>query len=211
VEYFAGPGFGWKAKALDAASFDVTLDDQPAGRVTWGLVGEHNQHNALAAIAAARHAGVPPQAAIDALSRFQNVKRRLELRGTVNGIAVYDDFAHHPTAIATTLAGLRSRVGAARILAVLEPRSNTMKLGILKDQLAGSLQDAQKVFCYAKDLGWDAAAALRPLADRAAVYDDLDALVEAVAAQARSGDQILTMSNGGFGSIHAKLLTRLAR
>ncbi len=211
VEYFAGPGFGWKARAIDAASFEVTLDDRPVGRVTWDLVGEHNRHNALAAIAAARHVGVPPLAAIDALSRFKNVRRRLELRGTVAGITVYDDFAHHPTAIATTLAGLRSRVGAARILAVLEPRSNTMKLGTLKDQLADSLKDAQQVFCYARDLGWDAADALRPLSERAAVYDDLDALVEAVAGAARPGDQILVMSNGGFGGVHAKLLARLAR
>ncbi len=211
VEYFAGPGLGWKAKALDAASFAVSLDDQPVGRLTWGLVGEHNQHNALAAIAAARHAGVPPRAAIEALSRFRNVKRRLELRGTVNGIAVYDDFAHHPTAIATTLAGLRSRVSAARILAVLEPRSNTMKLGTLKDQLADSLRDAQKIFCYARDLGWDAAAALRPLADRAVVDDDIDALIAAIAAEARPGDHILVMSNGGFGGLHDKLLLRLAR
>jgi UDP-N-acetylmuramate: L-alanyl-gamma-D-glutamyl-meso-diaminopimelate ligase len=211
VEYFAGPGFGWKAKATSATTFDVTLDDQQVGTVNWELVGEHNRSNALAAIAAARHVGVSPQVAIEGLGRFQNVKRRLELRGTVNGITVYDDFAHHPTAIETTLAGLRSRIGLARILAVLEPRSNTMKLGTLKDELAGSLKDAQKVFCYSKDLGWDAAAALAPLGDKAGTCDDLDALVEAVAVEARPGDQILVMSNGGFGGVHDTLLARLAR
>ncbi len=211
VEYFAGPGFGWKAKAIDATSFDVTLDNQPVGRVNWELVGEHNRHNALAAIAAARHVGVSPQVAMDALSRFKNVKRRLEVRGTVNDITVYDDFAHHPTAIDTTLAGLRSRVGSARILAVLEPRSNTMKLGTLKDELAGSLKDAQRVFCYSKDLGWDAAGALKSLGDKASTHEDLAALVEAVASAAQPGDHILVMSNGGFGGVHGKLLERLAR
>ncbi|NTV94378.1 MAG: UDP-N-acetylmuramate:L-alanyl-gamma-D-glutamyl-meso-diaminopimelate ligase [Thiobacillus sp.] len=206
-----GWGGGWSAVPVDATSFDVSLDGHPVGRVAWELVGEHNRHNALAAIAAARHVGVSPQVAIEGLSRFLNVKRRLEVRGTAGGITVYDDFAHHPTAIATTLAGLRSRVGGARILAVLEPRSNTMKLGTLKDQLAGSLQDAERVFCYAKDLGWDAAAALAPLGDLATSHDDLGALVEAVAREARTGDQVLVMSNGGFGGIHAKLLERLAR
>ncbi|TCJ14714.1 UDP-N-acetylmuramate:L-alanyl-gamma-D-glutamyl-meso-diaminopimelate ligase [Parasulfuritortus cantonensis] len=211
VEYFAGPERGWQATAAGAQAFDVALDGQGFGRVDWELVGEHNRQNALAAIAAARHVGVSPQVAIDGLGRFRNVKRRLEVRGTVNGVTVYDDFAHHPTAIETTLAGLRSRVGDARILAVLEPRSNTMKLGTLKDQLAGSLTGADRVFCYAKDLGWDAAAALAPLAAKATTDDDLDALVEAVAAAARPGDHILVMSNGGFGGIHGKLLERLAR
>jgi UDP-N-acetylmuramate: L-alanyl-gamma-D-glutamyl-meso-diaminopimelate ligase len=201
----------WQAHALDATRFDVSLAGQVLGTVDWELVGEHNRNNALAAIAAARHVGVSPQVAIEGLSRFRNVKRRLEVRGTVNGITVYDDFAHHPTAIATTLAGLRSRVGASRILAVLEPRSNTMKLGTLKDELAGSLADAEQVFCYSKDLGWDAAAALAPLADKASSHDDLGALVEAVAAAARPGDQILVMSNGGFGGVHGKLLDRLAQ
>jgi len=147
--------------------------------------------------------------AMEALGRFENVKRRLETRGTVNGITVYDDFAHHPTAIATTLAGLRSRVGAARILAVLEPRSNTMKLGVMKDQLAGSLKDAQRVFCYSADLGWDAAGALRSLGATATTHADLGQLVEAIAAEAKPGDHILVMSNGGFGGLHDKLLDRL--
>jgi UDP-N-acetylmuramate: L-alanyl-gamma-D-glutamyl-meso-diaminopimelate ligase len=212
IERFARqqPFNGWQASPSSATSFDVSLDGQVLGRVAWDLVGEHNRHNALAAIAAARHVGVAPQVAIEGLSRFRNVKRRLEVRGTVNGITVYDDFAHHPTAIATTLAGLRSRVDGARILAVLEPRSNTMKLGVMKDQLAGSLADAERVFCYAADLGWDAAGAMAPLGAKASVHADLAELVAAIAAEARPGDQVLVMSNGGFGGIHAKLLQRLA-
>jgi UDP-N-acetylmuramate: L-alanyl-gamma-D-glutamyl-meso-diaminopimelate ligase len=209
VEYFGGPGFGWRAHAESPESFAVSLDGQPVGRVGWALLGEHNRLNALAAIGAARHVGVAPPIAMEALSRFENVKRRLETRGTVNGITVYDDFAHHPTAIATILAGLRSRIGAARLLAVLEPRSNTMKLGVMKDQLAGSLQDAQRVFCYSADLGWDAAAVLEPLGARATCHADLRQMVGAIAAEARSGDHILIMSNGGFGGIHEQLLERL--
>ena len=134
----------------------------------------------------------------------------MEIRGVVNDITVYDDFAHHPTAIATTGAGLRHKVGKARILAVLEPRSNTMKLGVMKDALPGSLQDADQVFCYGEYLGWDAAAALQPIQHKAAAFDSLPALIEAVAAAAQPGDHILVMSNGGFGGIHEKLLQRLA-
>ena len=181
------------------------------GRRRLPLSGRHNRSNALAALAAARHVGVTPEIALDALTRFEGVKRRLELRGTVRGVAVYDDFAHLPTAIALTVGGLRRQVGAARILAVLEPRSNTMKLGTMKDQLPASLTDADKVFCYAAHLGWDAAAALAPIADKSLVTDDFDALIAAIAAEARDGDRILVMSNGGFGGIHGKLLDALAR
>ncbi|MBU0689141.1 MAG: UDP-N-acetylmuramate:L-alanyl-gamma-D-glutamyl-meso-diaminopimelate ligase [Gammaproteobacteria bacterium] len=188
----------------------VTLDGKPQGTLQWELFGEHNRMNALAALAAARHAGVLVAQGLAALAEFKNVKRRMEVRGTVNGITVYDDFAHHPTAIDTTVAGLRRKVGAARILAVLEPRSNTMKLGVMKDALPGSLKDADLTFCYAGNLGWDARGALAPMGDKAVVKDDLDELVEAIAAAARSGDQILVMSNGGFGGIHEKLLNRLA-
>ena len=180
------------------------------GTLHWNLLGEHNRMNALAAIAAARHAGVPAEIGIEALGQFQNVKRRMEVRGVVNGVTVYDDFAHHPTAIATTLAGLRQKVGGARILAVLEPRSNTMKLGVMKDALPASLEDADLVFCYGANLGWDAAAALAPLGDKGAAFDDLAALVAAVARAARPGDQVLVMSNGGFGGVHGKLLAALA-
>lgn len=180
------------------------------GRQRLPLSGRHNRANALAAIAAARHVGVTPEVGLDALTRFEGVKRRLELRGTVRGVAVYDDFAHHPTAITLTVEGLRRQVGEARILAVLEPRSNTMKLGVMKDQLPASLAQADKVFCYAANLGWDAREALAPIAGKTVVEDDLGALVREIVAEARDGDRILVMSNGGFGGIHGKLLDALA-
>ena len=209
VERFGIAG-GWEAGAADAdGSFEVRLDGKVQGRVQWELLGEHNRMNALAVLAAARHVGVPVEVGIAALGEFRNVKRRMEVRGTVNDITVYDDFAHHPTAIDTTVAGLRAKVGKARILAVLEPRSNTMKLGVMKAALPGSLTGADRVFCYAANLGWDAAAALAPLGELATTHDDLDLLVEAIAQEARSGDHILVMSNGGFGGIHQKLLERL--
>jgi len=187
----------------------VTLNSVVQGTLQWELFGEHNRMNALAALAGARHAGVPVAQSLAALAAFKNVKRRMEVRGTVNGITVYDDFAHHPTAIDTTVAGLRRKVGSARILAVLEPRSNTMKLGVMKNALPASLKAADLVFCYAGNLGWDARGALAPLGDKVVVKDDLNELVEAIAAAAKSGDQILVMSNGGFGGIHAKLLEKL--
>jgi len=201
---------GWTAGEADAdGHFDVFFNSTPQGRVNWNLIGEHNRMNALASIAAARHAGVPAAAAIDALSRFENVKRRMEVRGAVHGITVYDDFAHHPTAIATTVEGLRAKVCKARILAVLEPRSNTMKLGVMKAQLPASLADADLVYCYDANLGWDAAEALSPLGDKARVFDDLNKLVSQLVADARTGDHVLMMSNGGFGGIHARLLDAL--
>ncbi|MEO8331694.1 MAG: UDP-N-acetylmuramate:L-alanyl-gamma-D-glutamyl-meso-diaminopimelate ligase [Gallionella sp.] len=197
---------GWNIAAND----QVSLNGKVQGTLLWDLMGEHNRMNALAALAAARHAGVPIAQGLAALTEFKNVKRRMEVRGTVNGITVYDDFAHHPTAIDTTVAGLRHKVGKARILAVLEPRSNTMKLGVMKDALPGSLKDADLVFCYSANLGWDAAASLAPLGSKAVVKDDLGMLIEAIAAAAKSGDHVLVMSNGGFGGIHEKLLKRLA-
>ncbi|MBA0902778.1 MAG: UDP-N-acetylmuramate:L-alanyl-gamma-D-glutamyl-meso-diaminopimelate ligase [Candidatus Nitrotoga sp.] len=181
------------------------------GELRWELMGEHNRLNALAAIAAARHVGVSAAHSLAALSDFKNVKRRMEVRGVVNNVTVYDDFAHHPTAIATTVRGLRTKVGDARILAVVEPRSNTMKLGVMKDALPGSLQGADKIFCYDLDLGWDASAVLAPLGDKVTVGNMLSELVAAIAAAARPGDSILVMSNGGFGGIHDQLLKRLAR
>jgi len=211
VEHFAGPGFGWKARALDAEAFAVSLDDAPLGRVDWALLGEHNRHNALAALAAARHAGVPVKDGMAALGRFENVKRRLEVNGVASGVTVYDDFAHHPTAIATTLEGLRAKVGKARILAVLEPRSNTMKLGVMKAALPDSLTLADRVYCYTGGIDWDAAGALAPLGDKAGTHNDLTALVEAIAQAARPDDHVLVMSNGGFGGIHDRLLQRLAQ
>jgi UDP-N-acetylmuramate: L-alanyl-gamma-D-glutamyl-meso-diaminopimelate ligase len=182
----------------------------PQGVLRLDHPGRHNQLNALAALAAARHAGVPIADGLDALARFRGVKRRMEVRGTVAGITVYDDFAHHPTAIATTVDGLRRRAGRARILAVLEPRSNTMKLGMMKDALPASLREADRVFCYAGNVNWDVAGALAPLGDKAEVHGELDALVAAVARTARAGDQVLVMSNGGFGGVHDKLLRALA-
>jgi len=208
IERF-GASSQWQAEMIDPDSFRVILEGQEQGRVRWELLGEHNRSNALAAIAAARHAGVVPAAACEALGRFANVKRRMELRGTVGGVAVYDDFAHHPTAIAATLAGLRQKVGKARILAVLEPRSNTMKLGVMKNALSGSLAEADLIFCYNANLGWNAAEALAPLGARATCHDDLGALTSAVATATRPGDYVLIMSNGGFGGIHQKLLARL--
>jgi UDP-N-acetylmuramate: L-alanyl-gamma-D-glutamyl-meso-diaminopimelate ligase len=175
----------------------------------WELLGEHNAANALAAIAAARHAGVPATTAIEALATFKNVKRRMETKGVAAGVTVYDDFAHHPTAIATTIAGLRTKIGKARLIAVLEPRSNTMKQGALKDQLAGSLIDADRVFCYSAGLGWDAAAALSPLGAKASVNENFDALLAQISDSVAPGDHVLVMSNGGFGGIHGKLLSRL--
>ncbi|MCA1924781.1 MAG: UDP-N-acetylmuramate:L-alanyl-gamma-D-glutamyl-meso-diaminopimelate ligase [Thiobacillus sp.] len=201
---------GWTAGEPDAAgSFEVFFNGALQGRVNWGLIGEHNRLNALAAIAAARHAGVTAAAAIDALSRFENVKRRMEVRGSVHGITVYDDFAHHPTAIAATVEGLRRKVGGARILAVLEPRSNTMKLGVMKAQLPDSLTQADQVYCLGAHLGWDAAEALAPLGDKARVFDQLETLVAQLVKDARPGDHVLMMSNGGFGGIHARLLDAL--
>ncbi|HNX70154.1 glutamate ligase domain-containing protein, partial [Rivihabitans pingtungensis] len=210
VERFGETG-EWSCGPVDAdGACDILLVGMPQGRLNWRLLGEHNRLNALAAIAAARHVGVPPAVAIDALSRFANVKRRMEVKGVAGGVTVYDDFAHHPTAIATTLAGLRAKVGAARILAVLEPRSNTMKLGTMKAELPGSLADADQVFCYGANLGWDAAEALAPLGAQAQTFDQLDALVAAVRQAARAGDHVLVMSNGGFGGVHGKLLAALA-
>lgn len=220
VERFGGQG-RWQARALPAAQnragqerFEVLRNAVPAGGVQWSLTGEHNRMNALAALAAAECAGVPVEQGLRALSQFAGVKRRMELRGTVRGVAVFDDFAHHPTAIATTLAGLRRRVGDARILAVLEPRSNTMKLGTMAARLPEALREADLVFCFGASqgkhaLGWDPAEVLAPLGERASSYDDLDTMIAAISAAARPGDSVLVMSNGGFGGIHQKLLDRL--
>lgn len=206
VELFACVD-GWDIDKDNLVSFRCEEQDE----LRWELMGEHNRLNALAAIAAARHVGVSAAHSLAALSDFKNVKRRMEVRGVVNNITVYDDFAHHPTAIATTVRGLRTKVGDARILAVVEPRSNTMKLGVIKDALPGSLQGADKIFCYNLDLGWDASTVLAPLGDKVTIRDVLSELVTAIAAAARPGDSILVMSNGGFGGIHDQLLKCLAK
>ena len=187
---------------------------EPVGSTRWALNGDHNRANALAALLAARHVGVPFASGLAALSRFKNVRRRLELRGEVCGVSVYDDFAHHPTAIASTLAGLRRKVGQARILAVLEPRSNTMKLGVMKAQLPLSLVEADQVFCYAANLGWNACEALAPLAllrSKAIIEENIDCLVRLIAASVQPGDSVLIMSNGSFGGIHDKLLAAIGQ
>ena len=209
VERF-GVADGWSAVGVGGNGFDVRHTGSALGRVQWELLGEHNRMNALAAIAAAKHAGVDSQVSIPALSRFANVKRRMEVRGQVRGVTVYDDFAHHPTAIATTLEGLRKKIGPGqRILAVLEPRSNTMKLGVMKDRLAASLKAADHVFCYTQGLGWDAQVVLTPLGALVRCEDDLGRLVGAIVAEARAGDHVLVMSNGGFGGVHQRILDGL--
>jgi len=199
-------------------AFDVLRQGQVVARVEWSVTGVHNQLNALAAIAAAEHVGVSPSQAAQALAQFQSVKRRMEVRGRVAlrdagpsaaPVTVYDDFAHHPTAIHTTVNGLRRQVGTARILAVFEPRSNTMKLGAMKSQLPWSLEETDLAFCHAGGLDWDAREALAPLGSRAQVADSIDALVAQVLEQVRPGDHVLCMSNGGFGGIHQKLITSL--
>ena len=214
VEQF-GTESDWQAANVDAnGSFDVLFKGERQARVSWDMLGEHNRMNALASIAAARHVGVTPCIAIEALDEFKNVKRRMETKGVVNNITLYDDFAHHPTAIETTLAGLRAKVGdfkstGARILAVLEPRSNTMKLGVMKDALPASLKDADLVFCYGANLGWDATEVLNPIKNKAQTFENLENLVTAIAKSAKSGDHILVMSNGGFGGVHQKILDAL--
>ena len=206
---------GWHTQMLDAVSFNVINGSQTLGTVAWSHTGAHNQHNALAAIVAAQHVGVSPAISIAALCMFSGVKRRMEVRGTVRNITVYDDFAHHPTAIATTLAGLRAQIGAQRILAVLEPRSNTMKLGIMAARLPAALTDADLVFCYGQRegkqaLGWDPTEVLASLGMRMQAHHEIETLVQAIRRAAQPGDHIVIMSNGGFAGVHDRLLEALA-
>ena len=204
----------WSARVAaggDFSTFEVLEDGRPRGRVEWPLIGAHNVENALAAIAAAQHAGVSVSSSIAALERFGGIRRRLELRGRVAGVSVYDDFAHHPTAIASTLDGLRRRVGGERIVAVLEPRSNTMRMGVHRDTLAPSLAAADEVWFHVPpDLGWELQAAVRQLGTRAHFAADVGDLLERMHSGLRSGDHVLIMSNGGFGGLHARLLEALA-
>jgi UDP-N-acetylmuramate: L-alanyl-gamma-D-glutamyl-meso-diaminopimelate ligase len=206
-------GASWHAlhSVPDGSRFDVVCDTQNAGTVGWSLTGRHNMANALAALAAARHAGVPPRVGVAALAEFGNVKRRMELRGELRGVRVYDDFAHHPTAIASTLDGLRKQVGDRRILAVLEPRSNTMRMGVHADRLAGALAAADRVWIYLPEgMAWDAHSVLGGLGSRLRLAHDTQSIVEEVSRMAAAGDQILVMSNGGFEGIHQRLLDALA-
>jgi UDP-N-acetylmuramate: L-alanyl-gamma-D-glutamyl-meso-diaminopimelate ligase len=212
----------WSLISQEGDGFVVLQSGKEVATVRWaadsGVMGRHNQLNALAAVASANHIGISPADSASALAEFKNVKRRLETIGVANHITVYDDFAHHPTAITTTVDGLRRRIGSARILAVLEPRSNTMKLGVMKAQLPGSLEQADKVFAYGansgkESLGWDLSEVLAPLneneTNKASAFDDLELLVRAVAQEAQPGDHILVMSNGGFGGVHQKILKAL--
>lgn len=210
VEQF-GVDDGWQAKILQNQEIDISFKGKHQGVLRWELLGEHNRMNALAAIAAARHAGVPADIAISALSEFKNVKRRMEIRGVIHNITVYDDFAHHPTAIRTTLAGLRNKIGNARIIAVLEPRSNTMKMGIWKDQLADSLQEADLIYCYTHHAEWNVEEALSTLGKKAHLYGELMPIVDAITLATLPGDHIVIMSNGGFEGIHEKLRTSLSK
>jgi UDP-N-acetylmuramate: L-alanyl-gamma-D-glutamyl-meso-diaminopimelate ligase len=211
-----------EVRSFGAANSDFTAEGEPhefallqngkrVAQVVWDMTGVHNQLNALAAIAAADHVGVSPEDSARALGEFLSVKRRMEVRGEVRGVTVYDDFAHHPTAIRTTVDGLRRKVGAARIIAVFEPRSNTMKLGSMKSQLPWALEQADLSFCHSGGLDWDAREALAPLGGKAVVAGSIDEIVKLVVHAAKSGDHVLCMSNGGFGGIHMKLLDALAK
>jgi len=210
-----GPEVLWSAAAepgADFSRFEVFEGQRSQGMLEWQLLGAHNMENALAAVAAARHAGVPVPQALAALRSFQGIARRMQLAGEVRGVRVYDDFAHHPTAITTTLDGLRRRVGRARIIAVLEPRSHTMRMGVHRDTLAPALAGADQVWLYAPaDLGWDVGAVAQALGERAQVRADVVALARDIAQASRSGDHVLIMSNGGFGGLHGKLLAALGR
>jgi UDP-N-acetylmuramate: L-alanyl-gamma-D-glutamyl-meso-diaminopimelate ligase len=204
----------WTARVIadDYSQFEILERGQPRGTVQWSLIGAHNMENALAAIAAARHAGVPIGNAIDALQSFKGIARRMQLRGEVKGVRVYDDFAHHPTAISTTVDGLRRRVGRERIIAVLEPRSNTMKMGVHQKTLGPSLSGADEVWLYAPpDLGWDTTPIVDSLGAKGHSSLDIESLARQLAKTARPGDHVLIMSNGGFGGLHGKLLAALER
>jgi UDP-N-acetylmuramate: L-alanyl-gamma-D-glutamyl-meso-diaminopimelate ligase len=211
VEY-VNHSSGWSAQLVDddGSTFDVYFGDAKQGQVSWELIGQHNVENGLAAIAASRHTGVPAALAIECLSDFRNIKRRMEVRGKVNGITVYDDFAHHPTAIATTLDGLRRHVGKAPIIAILEPRSNTMRMGVNRYDLPEALRQADQVFIYRPaGLDWDLAAIFDEISKLVTVADSTQAIVEQVAQQAPAGSHILVMSNGGFENLHERLLEQL--
>ena len=214
VEEFS-PGAMWDYRRGDGenyreSQFHLLLNGVDKGLVDWSQMGTHNTMNALAAIAAARHAGVPPKLAVEALNTYAGVARRMENRGEIGGVTVWDDFAHHPTAIQTTVNGLRKQLGHQRIIAVVEPRTNTMKLGAMRDALPASLANADVVFVYDNHLGWDVAKTFEPIGTKTGVFNDLDAMIESIVVMVKPGDQILVMSNGGFGGVHGKILAKLA-
>ena len=199
----------WQIKnaSADGSEFEIVCNGKQEGKVQWSLLGRHNIENAVAAIAAARHVGVPVEQSIQALTEYKNVKRRLELRADTGGIRLYDDFAHHPTAIATTLAGLRGRVNKERIIVLLEPRSNTMRMGVHSDTLASSLSEADAVLLYQpEDIDWDLKKVTQAMNGKARVFSAIDKMVDTVKQEVKEGDHILVMSNGAFGGIHEKLI-----
>ena len=203
---------GWSVRVVDESGkkFDVLLDGKKQGTVDWSMIGAHNRSNALAAIAAARHAGVPVDVAVEALSEFKGVKRRQEVIGQINDITVYDDFAHHPTAIEETLQGLRQRVGVQRIIAILEPRSNTMRMGVHKDKIAASLSEADEVMLFQPaDLDWGLESVVRELGDKARLFNSTDAIINELLVMMKPNDQVIIMSNGGFEGLHQRLLTAM--
>ncbi len=212
IEYFSGKKTKqWQAKPVtaDGQEFDVFFNSEKVASAKWSMLGEHNMLNALAAIAAARHAGIPAELSVESLSGFKGIKRRMEIRGVINDITVYDDFAHHPTAIKLTLDGLRKNVGSKRIVAILEPRSNTMKMGVHKNSLAASLAEADDVYCYQADnLGWDMSAVLKN-ADTIQVFSSTQAIIDKIMLDIKPGDHIVIMSNGGFEGIHQRILDAL--
>jgi len=213
VEYLdTDVGSNWSTEKvkLDGTQFEVFLNNEKQGQVNWPLMGDHNVANALGAIAAARHVGVTPEIAIEALAEFKSIKRRMEVKGKINNITVYDDFAHHPTAIKTTLAGLRAKVGNERIIAVLEPRSNTMKLGIHKEAIVSALNEADHVYCFeSADINWSMQEMFDEQGKKVDISNDIDQLCNKLVNEAQANDHILIMSNGGFAGIHQKLLDKL--
>ena len=212
VEQFAIGSGEWQARLQvpDGSRFEVVHEGRPVGVVEWEMIGDHNVTNALAALAAARHAGVPAQQAVAALADFRGIKRRMQLRAEVGGVRVYDDFAHHPTAIHTTLAGLRARVGAARIIAVLEPRSNTMRMGVHRRELAPALAEADRVLLFQPgDLKWSLEEVAAAMPERASVHETVDSIVKELADSLRPGDHVLILSNGSFHGLHDKLIMQM--
>ncbi|MCZ6805049.1 MAG: UDP-N-acetylmuramate:L-alanyl-gamma-D-glutamyl-meso-diaminopimelate ligase [Proteobacteria bacterium] len=213
TETFSGPESDWSLSNADSdhRNFSIVNDNKIVGEVSWSLIGEHNAYNALAAIISASNIGVLPETACNALSEFKSVKRRLECIFDANDIRIYDDFAHHPTAITKTLQALRHHAGDARIIAVMEPRSNTMRMGVHANTLAGSFVNADQVLFYQADnLEWDIAKQMTELGDRCRVFTDIDAIIELISEQHQPGDHIVIMSNGGFGGIHRKLIAALS-
>ncbi len=211
---FGARSGSWSARAEreDYSRFHIYFEREHIAELGWELIGQHNAENALAAIVCAEHVGIDPQTACHALAAFKSVKRRLQLLACVNGISVYDDFAHHPTAIAATMSALRANVGAgARIIAVLEPRSNTMRMGVHRDTLASALTSADQVLLYRPaGLSWDLQQSMAVLGDKCGVFDDVELLITKLIADSHQGDHVLIMSNGGFQGIHQKLLDRLS-